>query len=87
MSIEDIAMLVSAMEEFEPVVEQSVPSIMKMGKSIKPIFNALVDYQVETTNRAIMKYMGLGYSKEEAIRLTMWNKQNVVDSIKMNNNK
>lgn len=82
--IEEIAGLVMAIEELKPAVEKAVPILLSMGPSFVPLIESAADLNVDITDRMIKRYMKIGYAKSEAVKLTMWNKQQVLQNMKSN---
>lgn len=81
----ELVELIAVIEEFGPIVEKAVPLVMSMAKDCKPIMDGLMAYQVEATHSTIVAYEKLGYTRKQAMQLTMWNKQVMVDSFKQGN--
>ena len=71
----EFAQLLQGAEELKPLFEKAIPILLEIGVISAPIMKAVSIGAVNLTHESIERYIELGYTKEEAITLTMWNKQ------------
>jgi hypothetical protein len=88
MNTGEILEIVTALDEFTKVIKTVRPTIIDFGNEIKPIIesfsNTLVDFNVN----AITRYREHGFTKEEAILLTLNTKFSIMEAFKnMDNTK
>jgi len=85
MTTDEIIAIVAELSEYIPIIEQTVPTILEAGSKLQPIVTALNNAIVDNTMAAIKRYEVGGFSREEAILLTINTKAGLVKA--MNNTK
>jgi len=87
MSSEELAEVVQYIESYASLAEKFVPIIMKIGGDIEPIIISLTDYVVDNTIRMILRYEKAGFTREDAILLTISNRDNLIKSLQQSSKK
>lgn len=78
-NINSIVTLIDSADEIIGLVEKSIPHINKLGSLISPILKNWTIALVDLTDLGIKRYEELGYTREEAIKLTMYNKLSLLE--------
>lgn len=63
--------LIEDAEEFRPLVKLTVEKVLSFGPEVKPLFEATGNYLIERRIDSIRKFEAAGFSREEAILLTL----------------
>lgn len=92
MSLEDaqalIAYFTANAEEFKPVVSGFLDAIGTFEPEINRVLNNITDSMVDSKARAIKRFMEVhGFSKEEAIQITLRMESDMIASLKSRNKK
>jgi len=69
--IEAILEDLTVAKEFKPVVEQGMAVLKEYTPYLRELYESLADFGVEQTDRSIQKFGEYGYTREEAILLTI----------------
>lgn len=77
---EDLLSVASSINEIKVLFDNALPKVLELSADLRPGLESFVDFQVEMTDRAIKKYVKLGYTKKEAITLVLYNKQSLLQA-------
>jgi len=70
-TIEEILEVLTMAREFKPVVEEGMAALKEYTPYLRELYESLADFGVEQTDRSIKKFGEYGYTREEAILLTI----------------
>ena len=92
MSLEDAQGLATYfsenVEEFKPIVSGFLDAIGEFEPEINRVLNSVTDSMVDSKARAIKRFMEVhGFSKEEAIQITLRMESDMIASLKSRNKK
>ena len=70
-TIEELLDALTMAKEFKPVVEKGMVALKEYTPYLRELCESLADFGVEQTDRSIKKFEEYGYTREEAILLTI----------------
>ena len=80
MKAEDALEIIQVLEQYLPVIEESIPLLYKVGNILKPVVADLTDSIVDSNCRMFHRYVEDGMSREEALALVISTTQNITKS-------
>ena len=83
----DAIEIVEIAEEYFPVVKKAIPLIKKLGKEFKPLMDALSDNFVDSNVRCIKRYQDNGFTRDEAILMTISTRVSIQEAVRNMNKK
>jgi len=69
--LSEILEVLGQAEEFRPIIRQVLDVLKSFSSEIQEIPNAILDWAVEQRIAAVKKYEEAGFSREEAILMTL----------------
>jgi len=69
--LQEIMAVIGQAEEFRPFIKSIVETVLSFGSELKPILESFKDYLVQGRIDAIKKYTDSGFTKDEAITMTL----------------
>ena len=75
MKPEEIKEWVEEGGEYLEIFKAMLPLVKEVGSEIKPLLESISEFRTENTCKTFDAYIEHGFSREEALQLIMYNKQ------------
>ena len=69
--IEDIMAIINSAEEFRPIVQQVIKTVLSIGPEIQPVLEGMRSFLVQSRIKSIAEYERAGFTREDAITMTL----------------